>query len=151
MTYIKVTDGTGTVVAAEALPVPGWVRWDERHRCLLLCSRLQAQGILSADSSVAYQLEGREAIPGAKLTAVLISQMEYDALASPLEETATETPEDAGTGETQEQEAIMTPAKMYLRIVDLEAENQSLTQQVAELGEAMDLLLSGATGEEDAT
>ena len=44
----------------------------------------------------------------------------------------------------------MTPAKMYLRIKDLEAENQALTAQVTELGEAMDLLLSGATGEEDA-
>ena len=150
MTYIKVTDGTGTVVAAEALPVPGWVRWDDRHRCLLLCSRLQAQGILSADSSVAYQLEGQEAIPGAELTAALISQLEYDALAATLEETATETPEDAGTGETQEQEVVMTPAKMYLRIKDLEAENKALTAQVTELGEAMDLLLSGATGEEEA-
>lgn len=151
MTYIKVTDGTGTVVAAEALPVPGWIRWDERHRCFLLGSRLQAQGILSADSSVAYQLEGREALPGSDLTAVLISQLEYDALSSTLEETATETPEDADNGETQEQEVVMTPAKMYLRIKDLEAENQTLTQQVAELGEAMDLLLSGATGEENAT
>lgn len=149
MTYIKVTDGIGTVVAAEVLPVPGWVRWDDRHRCLLLCSRLQAQGILSADSSVAYQLEGREALPGAELTAALISQLEYDALAATLEETATETPEDTGTGETQEQE-VVTPAKMYLRIKDLEAENKALTAQVTELGEAMDLLLSGATGEEEA-
>jgi|GEM_PF-5599468 len=106
---------------------------------------------MSNDGDTAYQLEGQEALPGAELTAVLISQLEYDTLAATLEETATETTEDTGTGETERQEVVMTPAKMYLRIKDLEAENQTLTQQVVELGEAMDLLLSGATGEEDAT
>lgn len=150
MTYIKVTDGIGTVVAAEAIETPVYVRVQEKNGLIVRCPERNALGILSADSSVAYQLEGRVAIPDAELTAALISQLEYDALATTLEETATETPEDAGTGETQEQEVVMTPAKMYLRIKDLEAENKALTAQVTELGEAMDLLLSGATGEEDA-
>lgn len=151
MRYIKVYDSSGTVVAAEALPSPAFVLWNARYGCKLVCQERYAQGIMSKDGDTAYQLEGQEALPGAELTAVLISQLEYDALAFTLEETATETPEDTGGGETEQQEVVMTPAKMYLRIVDLEAENQTLTQQVAELGEAMDLLLSGATGEEDAT
>lgn len=150
MRYIKVYDSSGTIVAAEELPSPAFVLWNSRYGCKLVCQERYAQGIMSKDGDTAYQLEGREAIPGAELTAVLISQLEYDALASTLEETATETPEDTGTGETEQQEVLMTPAKMYLRIKDLEAENKVLTAQVTELGEAMDLLLSGATGEEDA-
>lgn len=148
MRYIKAYDGEGTVVAAEALSAPAFVLWDEKHSRMLVCREKDAIGVMSSDGNTAYQLEGRDTLPGAELTAALISQLEYDALASTLEETATETPEDTDTGETQEQEVIMTPAKMYLRIKDLEAENKTLTAQVTELGEAMDLLLSGATGEE---
>lgn len=149
MRYIKVYDGEGTVVAAEALSAPAFVLWDEKHSRMLVCREKDAIGVMSTDGNTAYQLEGLDTLPGAELTAAVISQLEYDALASTLEETATETPSDSETEETG-QEVIMTPAKMYLRIKDLEAENQALTAQVTELGEAMDLLLSGATGEEDA-
>lgn len=149
MRYIKVYDGEGTVVAAEALSAPAFVLWDEKHSRMLVCREKDAIGVMSTDGNTAYQLEWRDTLPGAELTAAVISQLEYDALASTLEETATETPSDSETEETG-QEVIMTPAKMYLRIKDLEAENKALTAQVTELGEAMDLLLSGATGEEDA-
>ena len=149
MRYIKVYDGEGTVVAAEALSAPAFVLWDEKHSRMLVCREKDAIGVMSTDGNTAYQLEGLDTLPGAELTAAVISQLEYDALASTLEETATETPSDSETEETG-QEAVVTPAKMYLRIKDLEAENQALTAQVTELGEAMDLLLSGATGEEDA-
>lgn len=149
MRYIKVYDGEGTVVAAEALSAPAFVLWDEKHSRMLVCREKDAIGVMSTDGNTAYQLEGLDTLPGAELTAAVISQLEYDALASTLEETATETPSDSETEETG-QEVIMTPAKMYLRIKDLEAENKALTAQVTELGEAMDLLLSGATGEEDA-
>ena len=123
MRYIKVYDADGTVVAAEQLPIPVFVRWHSRNRRMLICSEYRAQGVLSANGATAYQLEGREEMGEARaLSAAFIDQGEYDVLAAELMGT-TEPPDTETEDATQEPEGVTTlsQAEMYLRLKELES------------------------------
>lgn len=89
--YIKVVDGTGTLVRVEILEEPGWVRYDEAHDRVLRCTQAQAQGVVSADSGAVYNF-GSTAI-GAELTAESISAAEYDTLQVDVPDPEDEDPE----------------------------------------------------------
>lgn len=129
MRYFKVINSAGEIVAVEQHENPTYFRWQVRNSLKILCSETLAQGVVSLDGSAVYQLEGRDTLPLEDLlTAVMISQVDYEALLNQVadpEDTAPEVPE--GTEET----AIMTRAQ--------------LTEKINELGEAMELLLSGVT------
>lgn len=131
--YIKIVDDTGTVVAVEALTPPVYVYKQPSNGEIVRCIDTLAQGVLDAEGANIYQLYGKEPVDRAVATAMVITTAEYDELLLSLgtsededeEDTDPEVPE--GTDATQ----IMTRAE--------------LTEKVNELGEAMELLLSGVT------
>ena len=131
--YIKIMDDTGEIVAVEKLIDPVYVYKQPNNGEIVRCIDTLAQGVLDAEGANIYQLYGKEAIDRAVATAMVITTAEYDELLLSLgtsededeEDTNPEVPE--GTEVTQ----IMTRAE--------------LTEKVNELGEAMELLLSGVT------
>lgn len=130
MIHIKIYDPGGTVAAVEALSDPVYVWVQPRNGRVLRCVEPVAQGIVSADGAVIYQLEGRETLPGAHPTAAVITTAEYEELLATMdstdtEDTAPEVPE--GTDEAE----IMTRAE--------------LTAKVNELDEALEMILLGVT------
>ena len=131
--YIKIMDDTGTVVAVEALTPPVYVYKQPSNGEIVRCIDTLGQGVLDAEGANIYQLYGKEPVDRAVATAMVITTAEYDELLLSLgtsededeEYTDPEVPD--GTDATQ----IMTRAE--------------LTEKVNELGEAMELLLSGVT------
>lgn len=132
MIYLKILDADGHFSAVEKIETPVYVRYQSKHSLLLQCPVLHAQGILSADHSVAYQLEGKEPIPGLTHTAVVIDAAEYAQL-----ETAD--PEDDApvipdTGETAE---VLTRAELTAKVTELEETNAMLLECLLEMSEAV--------------
>lgn len=131
--YIKIMDDTGEIVAVEELIDPVYVYKQHSNGEIVRCIDTLAQGVLDAEGANIYQLYGKEPVDRAVATAMVITTAEYDELLLSLgtsededeEDTDPEVPE--GTDATQ----IMTRAE--------------LTEKVNELGEAMELLLSGVT------
>lgn len=131
--YIKIMDDTGEIVAVEELIDPVYVYKQPSNGEIVRCIDTLAQGVLDAEGANIYQLYGKEPVDRAVATAMVITTAEYDELLLSLgtsededeEDTDPEVPE--GTAATQ----IMTRAE--------------LTEKVNELGEAMELLLSGVT------
>jgi hypothetical protein len=131
--YIKIMDDTGEIVAVEELIDPVYVYKQPSNGEIVRCIDTLAQGVLDAEGANIYQLYGKEPVDRAVATAMVITTAEYDELLLSLgtsededeEDTDPEVPE--GTDATQ----IMTRAE--------------LTEKVNELGEAMELLLSGVT------
>ena len=128
MRYFKITDAAGNLTAVERILQPRFVRWQQRNGILVLCNETVAQGVLAADGSVAYQLEGREALPGDRLTATAITETDYDNMIRDVPDPEDATPEIPK--ETTE-DAVLTRAQ--------------LTAKVSELEEALELILSGVT------
>ena len=131
--YIKIMDDTGEIVAVEELIDPVYVYKQPSNGEIVRCIDTLAQGVLDAEGANIYQLYGKEPVDRAVATAMVITTAEYDELLLSLgtsededeEDTDPEVPE--GTDATR----IMTRAE--------------LTEKVNELGEAMELLLSGVT------
>lgn len=131
--YIKIMNDTGEIVAVEELIDPVYVYKQPSNGEIVRCIDTLAQGVLDAEGANIYQLYGKEPVDRAVATAMVITTAEYDELLLSLgtsededeEDTDPEVPE--GTDATQ----IMTRAE--------------LTEKVNELGEAMELLLSGVT------
>lgn len=120
MKYIKVYGTDGTIVAAEAIEAPAYVRLQEKNGFMVRCAELKAQGILSADGGTIYQLEGKDPLEGKNLTAVFIDVTEYTVLSETLG--SDDTTED-GTTEDQTNEgttSVMSRAEMATRIIALE-------------------------------
>lgn len=129
MRYFKVMNSTGEVVAVEQHENPTYFRWQVRNSLKILCSETLAQGIVSLDGSVVYQLEGRDALPlEGLLTAVPISQVDYEALINQVADPEDSTPV---IPEHTDESTVLTRAQ--------------LTEKVDELTEAIELLLSGVT------
>ena len=125
MKYIKVYGTDGTIVAAEAIEAPAYVRLQEKNGFMVRCAELKAQGILSADGGTIYQLEGKDPLEGKTLTAVFIDVTEYTVLSETLgsdDTTEDDTTEDGAT-EDQTNEgttSVMSRAEMATRIIALE-------------------------------
>ena len=128
MICIAILDNLGVEVGWEKLERPAWVYRNPRNGRVLRCDRNQAQGVVSADGSCYYALS--DDLPGAKARAKEITLAEYlehesQAEAPDVEDVAPEVPEGV------EESAILSRAQ--------------LTEKVAELEEAVELLLSGVT------
>lgn len=129
MRYFRVRNISGEIVAVEQHENPAYVRWQVRNSMKILCSETLAQGIVSLDGSMVYQLEGRDALPlEGLLLAEMISQVDYEALINQVED-----PEDSAPviPEDTDEATVLTRAQ--------------LTEKVNELSEAIELLLSGVT------
>ena len=134
MVYIKLVDGSDTVVAVEALETPDFVRWQEKNRLVESCSRLRAQGIVSKSGEHIYQLDGRNQMPeGATktgVTAKVIAEADYEMLVLQLDEPEPE-PQDEPLQESETQ--VMTIEQMRFRITELEASSTAKDERITEL------------------
>jgi len=131
MIYIKIWKEESNEIALETLENPVYVYAQSDNGRILRCHEVKAQGILSKDGSVLYQLHGKIPMEGTVATAMVVTAAEYAQLSATMdtqedmEDTAPEIPE--GIEETE----ILTRAE--------------LTRKVQELDEALELLLSEVT------
>ncbi len=126
MIYIKIDNGA----SVEALENPTFVCNQSSSGLVIRCHQVFAQGILSADGCVIYQLEGKDPVWRSVATATIITESEYLELVNNLDQPDIEDAEPVIPEGVDEVE-IMTRAE--------------LTEKVKELDEAMELLLSGVT------
>lgn len=105
-----------------------YVMWQEKNKLLLSCDERLAEGILSADNSVAWHLEGLPDMPEEfdTVKAVEISEDKYNELKEKL-----------GTGEKPTEEK---PKEEVLESTDLRLKVASLTQEVETLKSNNDML-----------
>lgn len=129
MRYIKILGADGSVVAAEAIETPAYVRVQEKNGLIVRCPEMNALGILSADGGTIYQLEGKAPLDGKDMTAIFIDVTEYTVLSESLgasDGDDEDNGDDAG-GETAGEDqptggTVMTRAEMSARIIALEDE-----------------------------
>lgn len=129
MRYIKILGADGSVVAAEAIETPVYVRVQEKNGLIVRCPEMNALGILSADGGTIYQLEGKAPLDGKDMTAIFIDVTEYTVLSENLgasDGDDEDNGDDAG-GETAGEDqptggTVMTRAEMSARIIALEDE-----------------------------
>lgn len=129
MRYIKILGADGSVVAAEAIETPVYVRVQEKNGLIVRCPEMNALGILSADGGTIYQLEGKAPLDGKDMTAIFIDVTEYTVLSESLGASGgddEDNGDDAG-GETAGEDqptggTVMTRAEMSARIIALEDE-----------------------------
>lgn len=129
MRYIKILGPDGSVVAAEAIETPVYVRVQEKNGLIVRCPEMNALGILSADGGTIYQLEGKAPLDGKDMTAIFIDVTEYTVLSESLgasDGDDEDNGDDAG-GETAGEDqptggTVMTRAEMSARIIALEDE-----------------------------
>jgi hypothetical protein len=118
MVYIKIMKDD-TIIAVEALPSPVYVG-KQRNGVVVRCPKFKAQGILSANGDSIYQLENKDKLDNASLTAIPITTTEYQNLAASLDELPSEEPENEVEVEATEEPPLMTIAEMRARILALE-------------------------------
>lgn len=129
MRYIKILGADGSVVAAEAIETPVYVRVQEKNGLIVRCPEMNALGILSADGGTIYQLEGKAPLDGKDMTAIFIDVTEYTVLSESL---GASDGDDEGNGDDVGGETagedqptggiVMTRAEMSARIIALEDE-----------------------------
>lgn len=129
MLYIKVMDGSGAIIGAEAHESPIYVN-RLRNGTINECSEHYAQGVVSLDGSQTYQLDGRESLGiDNALTAAPIYGTEYEQIIQELEPTDPEddNPIVPDPGEGEEPETPLTRAELTARLLELEASASSMT------------------------
>lgn len=133
MIWIKVMDGE-TLIAAEAHERPQYVR-RQSNGAIVLCDEAFAQGIVSKDGTVIYQLDGKApiGIDGCS-TAYQIYGTEYDELIREVPDTEDDTPE---LPPDTPEEKILTRAELTARVQELEAQNAMLTDCLLEMSEVV--------------
>lgn len=133
MIWIKVMDGE-TLIAAEAHERPQYVR-RQSNGAIVLCDEAFAQGIVSKDGSVIYQLDGKApiGIDGCS-TAYQIYGTEYDELIREVPDTEDDTPE---LPPDTPEDKILTRAELTARVQELEAQNAMLTDCLLEMSEVV--------------
>lgn len=131
MIWIKVMDGE-TLIAAEAHERPQYVR-RQSNGAIVLCDEAFAQGIVSNDGTVIYQLDGKApiGIDGCS-TAYQIYGTEYDDLIRDVPDTEDDTPE---LPPDTPEDKILTRAELTARVQELEAQNAMLTDCLLEMSE----------------
>lgn len=133
MIWIKVMDGE-TLIAAEAHERPQYVR-RQSNGAIVLCDEAFAQGIVSNDGTVIYQLDGKApiGIDGCS-TAYQIYGTEYDELIRDVPDTEDDTPE---LPPDTPDDKILTRAELTARVQELEAQNAMLTDCLLEMSEVV--------------
>lgn len=131
MIYLKVLDADGKFASAEAIEAPVYVKYQSQNKLLLQCPALHAQGILDAAGGTAYQLDGKEPIPGLTRTAFIITKAEYEQLKdTDPEDDNPDPPDDPGT-------EVLTRAQLTAKVTELEETNAMLMECVLEMSEAV--------------
>lgn len=132
--FYKIMQGN-TVI--DAIAGVQYVVFQERNRLNIIGKKAEAFGIMSSDMSTIWHVEGLAEIPaGAEYQTVVmveITEEEYESLREQLaagdvvEDPEEEQQPDEGT--TEEPEVVMTPTEMRLRINELTATVEALTEE----------------------
>lgn len=128
MLYIKVLQDD-KIVSVEAHSNPIYVR-KQANGVNVRCNEVHAQGLLSVDGSVIYQLDDRDVIEGAMLTAEVITTTEYLNLVDSIEIPDTEDT-DPVIPEESEGEVILTRAELTQTVTELTQTVSNLEEQLA--------------------
>lgn len=122
-------------IGAEAIEDPMFIH-RQANGVIDLCNEAHAQGIVSADESTYYLLDGRASLgEGYAVTAVEISGAEYDEILRELPDPEDNDPE---VPEGSTDPALMTRAELTAKVREQDEEIRSLNEQI-------ELLLSGVT------
>lgn len=116
MLYVKILSGD-EMIGLEAIEDPVYVKLQTKNNMIVRCLEPLAQGILSADGSTIYQLEGKESMGGDYDTAMIITLAEYEELLSDYEDPEDSNPE-IPEGETEDD--ILTRAQLTAKVAELE-------------------------------
>ncbi len=137
MIHFKILDDEGVIVGAEAYEDPApYVKIQERNHLLVRCSEPEAEGLLAGDNNTIYRLTGRtmDSDEISDLTAVFITDAEYDAI---IDELAPPDPEDEdpdvppGTDEDE----ILTRAELTEQLRRSQEQIEFLEECLMEMSE----------------
>lgn len=132
MDYYKIFGKDGSVIAAEQIEDVSYVCYQASNNTVLRCSRVKAQGIISADGSQIYQLYGYTPMPGDYLVADPITQTEYDILIEELDIDDDDTEPEPSPDDEDSGSDVMTPQQMRERIIALETDRAELRKELSE-------------------
>lgn len=124
MYYLKICSADGTVVAAESIENPVYLMKQE-NGLVVRCPETKAQGVLSADGSVKYQLYGRDSlgVEDVILNAIFIAADEFEHLETELDDVERDEPVEETESHEEEKEPKMSLAEAKARIRELELIN----------------------------
>ncbi len=142
MLYFKVYKA-GEMIGAETAADPAFVRWQEKNNMLVRCQQEEAEGIVSEkDNDTIYLLNGKQ-IPGVEtdLSAVFVSQAEYEEAISGLpdpEDDTPEIPDDEPDAEVLSRAELTALVRMQAEeIQELRDTNSVLTECILEMSEVV--------------
>lgn len=123
MVYIKVMQGD-TLITAEAHDSPVYVR-RQKNNLIVRCSEQNAQGILSLDGAVVYQLEEKASLGlENSMIASYIYQIDYETIIAGVEDTDREDTEPEVPADSSADD-ILTRAELTAKVKELEEELQA--------------------------
>lgn len=126
MLYIKVMDGSGAIIGAEAHESPIYVN-RLRNGTINECSEHYAQGVVSLDGSQTYQLDGRESLGiDNALTAAPIYGTEYEQIIQSLDPRDPED-DDPVIPDPEPEETPMTRAELTEAVKSLLSRQTDMT------------------------
>ena len=121
MEYYKVYRG-GTLIGVESSPDPAFVKWQERNNMIILCSKEEAEAIISdKDGETVFLLPGKQ-LHGVEtdLSAVLVTQAEYEEALGIIGQTPDPEDENPEIPDGQTDEEIMTRAQLTSAVLELQ-------------------------------
>ena len=137
MDYFKIIGQDGSVIAVEQIEEVAYVCYQASNGMILRCSRVKAQGIISADGSQIYQLYGYSPMPGEYLTADRITQADYEYLIEELDIDEDDTEPEPSPDDEDSGSDVMTPQQMRERIIALESALAEKSERIGFLEGAM--------------
>lgn len=120
MEYYKVYRG-GTLIGVESSPDPAFVKWQERNNMIILCSKEEAEAIVSdKDGETVFLLPGKQ-LHGVEtdLSAVLVTQAEYEEALGDLDPLPDPEDEDPEIPDGTPEEEVLTRAQLTERVAEL--------------------------------
>lgn len=123
MEYFKVYKGD-KLIGVEASPDPAFVKWQERNNMIILCSKEEAEAIVSdKDGETVFLLPGKQ-LHGVEtdLSAVLVTQAEYEEALGDLDPLPDPEDEDPEIPDDDPDAEVLTRAQLTARLHTLEDE-----------------------------
>lgn len=133
--FYKIMQGN-TVI--DAIAGVQYVVFQERNRLNIIGKKAEAFGIMSSDMSTIWHVDGLADIPAGSsyqtVAMIEITEEEYDTIREQLDagnivEDPDEEEQQPDPGTTEEPEVVMSPTEMRLRINELTATVEALTEE----------------------
>lgn len=121
MEYFKVYKGD-KLIGVEASPDPAFVKWQERNNMIILCSKEEAEAIVSdKDGETVFLLPGKQ-LHGVEtdLSAVLVTQAEYEEALGTIDQPPDPEDDNPEIPSGQTDDEIMTRAQLTSAVLELQ-------------------------------